>query len=103
MKAEQMKPEESREAYIEKLKAQLDRWNAEIEKLKARAGQIKSDVKLGYEKQMKDLEEKHKRAGEKLEELRRADAGAWRDLKAGIENTWQTLGDSIRFAVSRFK
>ena len=60
-----------KEAYQQKLEAQLDEWTADINKMKAKAD--------------------------------KADADAWEDLKAGMENAWNSLGNAMKSATSRFK
>ena len=47
-----------KEAYIEKLEAQLREWSSKIDELKARADKAKADVKLEYEKQIGELRTK---------------------------------------------
>jgi len=40
-----------RDAYIEKMKAKIDEWNAEISKQEAKARAAQADMKLKYEDQ----------------------------------------------------
>lgn len=40
---------EKRDAYIEKMKAQLDDWNAEIEKFQAGADQAQEEVRRRFQ------------------------------------------------------
>ena len=47
-----------KEAYIEKLEAQLREWSSKIDELQARADKAKADVKLEYEKQIGELRTK---------------------------------------------
>ncbi len=41
-----------RDAYVAKLKAQLDEWNAEVRKWEAKAEGAQADVRIEYEKQL---------------------------------------------------
>jgi predicted nuclease with TOPRIM domain len=91
-----------KEAYEKKMQAKLDEWNAEIEKLKAKANSAEADVHLKYEKQIKELKAMQEAAYKKLEELKKANEDAWEDLKAGIESTWDTIDTSVKSAFSRF-
>lgn len=70
-----------KKAYEEKLQAQLDEWNAEIEKLKAKADKAEADAKIEYYEQIEKLREQQQEAQAKLNELRRAGEDAWEDLK----------------------
>ena len=45
----------ARDSYARKLKDQLDRWNAELSKLEAKAKQPLAGMKDTYEKQLKEL------------------------------------------------
>lgn len=91
-----------KEAYEKKLQAQLDEWNAEIDKLKAKADSAEADAQLEYYKQIEDLREQQLAARAKLSELRQSGEDAWEDLKAGIDSAWKSLGDAVRSAASRF-
>jgi hypothetical protein len=48
----------NRDAYVRKLKAKLDEWNAEIDKLQAKAELAEAEAKIEYEKQLADLRAK---------------------------------------------
>lgn len=71
----------ARDEYIEKAKAQLDEWNATIDKLEARAQKEKADAKLKYENQIKEMKEKRDAAREKLKKVSEATDDAWETLK----------------------
>ena len=67
-----------KEAYQLKLNAQLDEWNAEIDKMKAEANKVvNANAQLKYYKQIKSLRLKQEAAREKLEELKEADEDVW--------------------------
>jgi chromosome segregation ATPase len=92
-----------KEAYQQKIEAQLDEWNAEIDRMKARASKAEADAKLEYDKQIKELRLKQQAVQEKLRNLKDAGEDAWEDLKAGVELAWESLGEAIKSANSRFK
>lgn len=92
-----------REIYIEKMKAKLDKWNADIDQLEAKAKDAKSDAQLKYSREIDRLKDQRKEAEAKLSELQRAGEGAWGDLKIGIENAWDSLGTAVSSAISRLK
>lgn len=89
--------------YERKLQAQLDEWNAEIDKLKAQAEGEKADKKIEYYEQIDTLKSMQANANEKLTELQNASDDAWEDLKAGADNAWDSLGNALSSAKSRFK
>lgn len=92
-----------KEAYEQKLQAQLDEWSADIDKLKAKADSAEADVQLEYYKQIEELRSMQDTAVDKLIELKDASDDAWEDLKAGIESTWDSLGNVLNSFAARFK
>jgi hypothetical protein len=92
-----------KEAYEKKLRAQLEDWGVEIDKLKAKADEAKADVQLEYYKKIEELRLLQASAKEKMAELKKAGDDAWEDLRAGMENARDSLGNALRSAKSRFK
>lgn len=90
-------------AYEQKLQAQLDGWTAEIHKLKAKADKAEADAKIEYYKQIEELRFMQESATNKLAEFKDAGDDAWEDLKTGIDSAWDTLGNAMKAATSRFK
>ena len=91
-----------KQAYVQKLQAQMNDWNAEISKLKAKAEGAEADAQLEYYKQIEELREQQQDAQAKLNELREAGEDAWEDLKAGIDNAWSSPAEAVKTAASRF-
>jgi uncharacterized coiled-coil DUF342 family protein len=93
----------SRDEYIRKMQAKLEEWNAEIDTLTAKAGEVSSDVTKEYHERIDTLNAKQAVARQKIEELQQAGESAWVDLKSGIELAWTAMGEAIDSARSRFK
>ena len=91
-----------RDAYIEKAKAQLDQWNAEIDKLEAKARETSADGEIAYHETLQDLRTKRDTLEEKLQQTRESGDAAWSDVKAGVDAAWNSLSDAIQKAQSRF-
>ncbi len=91
-----------KDAYQKKLQAKLEEWNADIEKLQAKADAAEADAQLDYYKEIEDLRAKQEAAGKKLDELKSAGDDTWEDVKAGIDNAWESLSSAIKSAKSRF-
>jgi uncharacterized coiled-coil DUF342 family protein len=94
---------ETREAYVQELKALMDELNAEIDKLEARADRAKAEVSLKYLQQVEDLREKRKEVEDQAAKLQQAGEGAWEDLKQGVEDSWKILKTSFKKAKSEFE
>lgn len=92
----------TRDAYIQKMQAQMDIWAAKIDALRARAHMADADAKIEMNKQIDKLESKQNHMKDKIAEMRNAGEGAWEDLKSGAERAWHDLGDAVKSATSRF-
>lgn len=93
---------EKRDAYVQKMKAKLDEWNADIAKLEAKARQKDAEAREDVEGRIEELKAKRKTVEDDLDKLRQAGSDAWEDLKAGFEMAADSLGESLRSARSRF-
>jgi hypothetical protein len=94
---------EKRDAYVQKLKARIDEWNAEIDKLATKANQADAEAKIEYHKKLEGLQAKRKDVEDKVAKLQQAGEGAWEDLKQGLENSWEIFKTSITKAKSEFE
>lgn len=90
-------------AYEKKLRAQLDEWSADIDKLKAKVKGAEADAQLQYNEEIAKLQSMRDRADTKLSELEAAGDSAWEDLKSGVESAWDSLAVAVKSASSRFK
>lgn len=92
-----------KETYQDKMNAQLREWRAKIDMLKARADKAEAEQKIKYYKEIESLHTKQRQLQEKLDELRSAGDGAWKDVKSGVELAWEDLRGSVERAVEKFK
>jgi predicted nucleic acid-binding Zn-ribbon protein len=94
---------EKRDAYVRKLKARIDEWNAEIDKLAANADHADAEAKIEYHKQLEDLRAKRRDLEKRIAEMQQTGERAWEDLKQGLENSWEILKKSMIKAKSEFE
>ncbi|MFW6345484.1 MAG: coiled coil domain-containing protein [Halomonas sp.] len=92
----------NRDAYEQKLRAKLDEWQAEIDKLRAQARGAEADARLEQEREAERLEAKREEVREKLDELREAGDDAWDDVRQGAERAWEAMSGAFEKARSRF-
>jgi uncharacterized coiled-coil DUF342 family protein len=92
-----------RDDYVRKMHSKLDEWNADIDRLAAKAGEIKAEARAEYDKQIQDLRSKRADAKKKLEDAEKAGEDAWEDLKGGLELAWKAVGEAFDSAKSRFR
>ncbi|MEZ0233274.1 MAG: hypothetical protein ACAH12_10575 [Methylophilaceae bacterium] len=92
-----------KDAYVEKLKAQLDEWSADIDVLEARARQVEADLRIKYESQVETLKLKREEAKLKLAEVQESAGDAWQELKKGGDEAWDAIKKSFEEARKKFK
>jgi len=93
----------NKEAYRQKLEAQMREWSAKIDVMKAKADQAEADAKIEYQNRIEDLRQKKEALQAKLSELQNASDAAWKDIKAGTERAAADLKDALQSALSKFK
>ncbi len=93
---------ENREAYIRKLKAKIDEWNADIDKLAAKAKQVKAEKEIEYRDQIEALRSKRGEMEEKIAELRKGGETSWEDLRKNLERSWEALKEGYVAAKTRY-
>ena len=94
---------ETRDAFVKKMKAKMDEWNAEIDKLEAQSRQKEADLQTDYEKRIAELKRKRQEVRQQLEKLQQSGESAWEDLKSGVELAAVALGDALKSARARFQ
>jgi multidrug resistance efflux pump len=91
-----------RDAYVAKLKAQLDEWNAEVRKWEAKAKAAQADVRIEYEKQLEAFRRQRNQAMEQMRQVQAAAADAWLDLARGADEAWAKAHEAFAKARSHF-
>ena len=94
---------EIRDAFVQKMKASMDHWNDDIDKLQSHAIRAGASARVELQKHVEDLKVKRKDFQDKLGRLNRATEEAWGTLQIGVETAWKTLDDSIQVAKTKFK
>jgi len=93
----------NKDAYLEKFKAKLDEWNAELEILEAKAKGASADAKIRYEEDASTFRKRLHAARERAKEMKAANENAWDDLRQGVEDAWKEVKDALERAKSEFK
>lgn len=92
-----------REAYVQKLKSQLDQWNAEAAKWEAKAREAQAHLKAEYEGQLASIHGRRDEALYQMKLLQNASADAWMDMMRGADEAWKNLHDAFSKARSHFE
>ena len=91
-----------REAYRQKMEAQIKEWKAKIDELETRAGKVTAEARDEYHRFMERLRAYQKELPGKLNEMKHASGEAWESLKSGMEKAAADLGDALKEARSKF-
>lgn len=94
---------ETKDAYKQKLDAQLKEWNAQINLLAAKVENSGADVKLKYAQDLDGIRAKQREAAIKIKELENASGDAWQNVKVTADKVWDDLKTGIVQAMSNFK
>ena len=91
-----------RSAYIDKMKAKVDEWTADIEKMQAKAKGAEADLRIEYGKQLDDMRKMRDEALAKMKEAHNAGDAAWEDMQKGIQTAWDSTSKAFHDAMKRF-
>lgn len=89
----------TREAYIEKMKTQLDELNVRMDHLGDKAAEAQANVRASYQKDMLALRTQSAEAKAKMEELKSAGEDRWDAMVAEMEK----VRDAFVHSFSYFK
>ncbi|MBL1267430.1 MAG: hypothetical protein COA87_006700 [Halomonas sp.] len=92
-----------RDEFVEEMKARLDEWNADIDKLTAKARQASDEARVKYQKDIERLKKRQAETQQRLDELQHASEAAWETVRQGMEDSWELMRKAFRDASSRFK
>ena len=93
----------NRDEYVEKMKSQLDSWNAELTKWEAKSRDAQSGMQSEIAKQVEAFRGQHDQRLEQLKQVQSAAGEAWVDLAKGADDAWSKMRDAFDKAQSHFK
>jgi hypothetical protein len=93
----------ARDAYVNRLKAQLDRWNAQAARLETQAQGAAQDMKARCAKDLQRLQAEREKALYQLKLLEGASATAWHELRHGADEAWARMREAIAQAATNFE
>lgn len=95
--------DKEKNAYREKMEAQMNILNAKIEEFNARAKKAKAEAKIEYNKNLEDLKMKRDALKSKLQQMKEAGGKAGEELKAGVQKAMDDLKTAVDRAFKRTK
>lgn len=93
----------TKDAYTQKIEAELELVQAKLAEFKARAKSLTADARIQHANQVDDLEQRVDSMKAKLKELGNASEDAWEQLKGGVENTWAVLQSAVQNIATNLK
>jgi recombinational DNA repair ATPase RecF len=94
---------EIKDAYKQKMAAQLKEWDAQINLLEAKVENAGADIKVKRARTIHELRAKQRAASEKMKELGNSSGKAWGQVKVTADTIWDELKNGIADAHSKFK
>ena len=93
----------AREQYVSRLKAQLDRWNAQASRLESQAEGAAKDLKARCAKDLERVRAEREKALYQLTLLEGASATAWHELRRGADEAWTRMREAVAQAATNFE
>jgi hypothetical protein len=91
-----------RDAYQNKLDAQIEELNARLALMRAKAKGFAADARIAAHEELSDTDAKLARLKARMGKLRVAGDGAWQEMKVGVESAWTELSTAAKRAKKRF-
>ena len=93
----------TREAYIDRMAAQLKKWSARLDVMAAKAGSAADEAKAGLKKQVELLKKKEQAAVASLAKLKESTVDAGGEIAGGVEKAWDDFKEAMHSAGDKFK
>ena len=85
----------TRDEQLEKFKAKLDEWNADIDALEEKARAAQADMQAHYENQLATMRKARDDAQAQFFQMQNAAVEAWEAMAQGAHNAWQAWADDL--------
>lgn len=92
----------TKDAYIEKLKLQLDEWSTDLDAIEAKARQADAELKATYRDKAEELRYQKTLAQGRINALQASADDAWEELRNGSESVWATVRQTFADAKAKF-
>lgn len=92
---------EIKDAYKQKLVAQLKEWSAQINLLEAKVENAGADIEIEHAEALQGLHAKQRKAAENMKELEKSSSETWEHVKEAADRIWDDL--KAADARSKFK
>ena len=93
----------TRDEYVQKLKSQLDEWNAEVQKWEARSAEVQAEARVEYDRQLATFRQQRDQALAQMREVQSASLDAWQQFARGADEAWARMRESFDKAGEQFR
>ena len=94
--------QEQMQSFREETETKLAEYEKDMNQLLAQAEKLEGDAKAKAEQQLTDFRQKRDAVSEKLKELGSSGKNAWEQMKSGIDDAMQDLGNAFNKAAAEF-
>jgi len=92
-----------KDEYFAMMESQIRKWDAEVDKLRAKSAQMSAEARIKYEEQLMAMRANRDAANKKLREIQTASEAAWQNMQAGMDAAWASMKNALDKASSQFK
>jgi|SRR2546429_73964 len=92
----------TRDEYVQKLKSQIEQWNAQARDWEAKAREASAAMRAQYEKQLAQYGARRDAAMAELRRLQGASADAWQEMMRGMEGAMKSMQEAFERASRSF-
>ena len=92
-----------RQEYAERLKAQIDEWNRELDEYEQKVNHLSEEFKQEFQQELTQLRQQRDEVVQELRQVQQATDEAWDEVWRGAEQAWKTMMQSFNNARSKFR
>ena len=93
----------NRDEYVQKLKSQIDQWNAQAAVWEAKAKQAQSKMQAEYDRQLGEFHKRRDAALAEMKRLQHASADAWQGMMQGADAALKSMQQAFERARREFE
>ncbi len=93
----------NRDEFVEKLKAKLDDWNADIDRLESELSSLGGEMKDEVGARISKLREHGDEMRKKMGQIHEVSEEAWEEMSRGLDDAWQVLKEGFQKAKEKVK
>ena len=93
----------SRDEFVDKLKAKLDDWNADIDRLESELSSLSGEMQDEVGAQISKLRGHRDEMRTKMGQIHEVSEEAWEEMSRGLDEAWQALAEGFKKAKVKIK